>query len=317
MVDSSSMRCNAWVVVATALWIGSLGIVLSPSLAYAAERMAPNADGVDYDGLMAAADSERTRGEHAAAARSYTAAYQALPEADQPGLMGELAIDNALVEYGEAHEEQPEELALLEEPLALLDAFIETRARAHAAGLAEAVPPRLEQERERLRAMLEEARIASMPEPEEPVDEVSPISPVIEDEPTQDRPGNRKADVTIVASGVALLVGGAALVGSGIWNFATVNRQVQSRRTALDAGLFTDEAQDEFLADLSQWENRWRGTATGLVVAGSILAATGVGLTTWGAVRMRRNGRASKRQASVGVPLVSRGRVGVVLTVDF
>lgn len=319
MVYSSSMGRRAWVVVAGTLWAGGGAMVGSPSTTYAAQRIAPSADSTDFDGLMATADAERDRGEHATAARSYAAAYQALPQTEQAGLMGELAIDNALAEYGKAQDEQPDGLALLKEPLALLEGFIEIRTQAHGAGKAEGVPPQLEQERDRLRAALEQARAASRPEPEQ-IEDTAPVDsslPDNEHELTEDRPVNRKADVAIVASGAVLLVGGAALIGSGAWNFGAVDRQVQDRQTGLGEGQFTDEAREQYLANLSQWEDQWRGTATGLVVAGSVLAVAGIGLTTWGVLRMRRNSRTSKQRASVGAPLVSRDRVGMVVTVAF
>lgn len=116
---------------------------------------APSIEPTDFDELMAQAERQRSVGEHASAARSYAAAYRVLPYTEQVGLMGELAVENALTEYRTAYEQQVGAWDLLEESLGLLEVFIDARSRAHADGKVGEVPAWLEGERARLRELLE------------------------------------------------------------------------------------------------------------------------------------------------------------------
>ncbi|MCA9710620.1 MAG: hypothetical protein KDK70_32560 [Myxococcales bacterium] len=325
-----SLIRNCSVAVASALVVAGHAVMV-PSPVSAAPHEVSGEEVLGFDGLMAKAEEQRGAGEHAAAARSYAAAHRALAdEDDRAGPMGELVIDNALADYALAREQAPEDQALVEEPVALLEEFIEMRDRAHAAGRAEAVPPRLLQELERLKALVEEARTpvessgaSSMvrTQPSKPMNrpESSKLSEPLEsskspalsafEEPSD--PADSEIDVTLLVGGVVSTVGGVALIGGGAWNFEKINRQAQARSTALEEGEYTDEAREAYQTELDAWTDRWRGASTGLVVAGSVLAATGIGLTTWGAIRMRRSGRGLRGRASLGVPIVSRDRISV------
>lgn len=287
-----------------ALGLIGTGGALAPWSARAARHTAPEASVADFDRLMAQAEQQRDSGDHAAAARSYAAAYRGSSQADQSGLLGELAIDNALSAYAKAREQDPEELAFLEEPEALLADFITVRAQAHGAGAAEVVPERLEHDLERLRADIEQLR-ADIERRSRPSVVESPV-----EVPTQ----RRHAGEAILSGGVVALVGGAVLVGSGAWTVVTVNRRAEARLDELDRGTYSEERRGEFRAELSAWQDRWRRTSTGLVVAGSLLAAAGVGLTTWGAVRLRRDRRTSRRWS--GLPMVVQGGVGVMVSLE-
>lgn len=330
------MGCRASVLVAvTLLWAGSAGA--QPSSSHAT----PSTEATDFDGLMTQAEQQRNDGDHAAAARSYAAAYRALSETEQRGLKGELAVDNALAEYRAARDQQPGDLDLPRELLGLLDAFIDARTQAHAAGRAEDVPPRLEEERTRLeedeRARRDERlQDAQDEKDEEPLPAPDPVVPAPqaetmvpdeapaprtdpepEPEPQPEDSASRGADTAILMGGAVALVGGSALVGGGAWNFVMTDRRARARLQALEDGEFTELAREEFRAELSAWQDQWRGKATALVVAGSVLAATGIGLTTWGAVRMRKDGRASTRRVRMVVPVSSRERVGIVVRLGF
>lgn len=322
MVRSSS--CWRYGAVAVMLLVGGLGVA-SPSLTNAAQLQPTDAQAPDFEGLMAEADQQRAQGEDAAAARSYAAAYRALPEADRAGPLGELAVDNALTSYGRAYEARPEDLVLLEESVALIEEHIATSTKAHDAGEAQEVPPRFEEERVRLTAQLEAAREATSP-PEEDAEpeplELEPVEPgPVDPEPVEPE-ANRRADVAILSSGAVVLAGGVALIAGGGWSFGEIDRQRQARLNALDQALddgltTTPLTPEDYRAELAEWSGQRRGVATGLVVAGSVLAAAGIGLAAWGAVRMRRSGRATKRRASLWVPLVSQERVGMSMTVEF
>ena len=298
------------------------------SIVQAASESAPSDGAEDSYGLMVQAERQREAGDHAAAARSYAAAYRALSEVEQAGLMGEIALENALTDYGVAYKGAPQEVALLEEWVALLEGFVEGRAKLHRAGQAEAVPASLEAELTRLRARFDEVRAS--PEVAEPdgVDGSESVGSVDASSPAWSRSsladqGRRRSDVVILASGLTSLVGGAALVAGGAWNFGEIDRRKRAQRVALEEGEFTDAAREQYLAQLDDWQGGQRDTATGLVVGGSVLAAVGVGLIAWSAVRMRRrnrdrnHGRASRQRVSGGGPMISRGRVGLVVTVAF
>ncbi|MEX1365219.1 MAG: hypothetical protein AB1Z98_18980, partial [Nannocystaceae bacterium] len=258
-------------------------------------------------------ERQRKDGEHAAAARSYAAAYRGLSDADKYGLLGELAVDNALVAHSEANETQAQELASLEELAALLDDFITVRTRAHEAGEAEAVPERLVQELEWLRVEIDEQQ---RPEPGVARGPAAhgPAAHGPTGGPSRARSPRSNANLAILSGGAIALVGGVALLGTGAWNFAAVNRESQARLDALDSGTYSPQRRAGFEAELSAWQDQWRGTATGLVVAGSLLAAAGIGLTTWGVLRMRSD-RSTARRWSVGVPMIVRGGLGMMVSV--
>ncbi|MCX4240528.1 hypothetical protein [Paraliomyxa miuraensis] len=220
-----------------ALVLGGPGGVLPTSLALATQRMAPKA-AVDFDALMAQAEEQRSAGEHAAAARSYAAAYRSLPEGERTGLMGELAVDNALVDYRAAYEQRPER-ALIEEPLVLLVELEEERTRAHGAGEAEAVPPRLLEEQDRLRTQLQALEDAEVEDAIEPLP-----PPVEEDRSEQTRPSKRSPTPRWIWAGLGVsaglfLVGASTVIGTGVWLTAPESRSFGFRPQLIEAGLAT------------------------------------------------------------------------------
>lgn len=300
-----------------------------PSIVQAASEPTPSDGAEDSYGLMVQAEQQREAGDHAAAARSYAAAYRALSEVEQAGLMGEIALENALADYGLAYEGARQEVPLLEEWVALLEGFVEGRARLHRAGQAEAVPPSLEAELTRLRALLGEVRASSEVAEPDGVDgseSVGSVAAWSRSSPADEGGrGRRRSDVVILASGLTSLVGGAGLIAGGAWNFGEIDRRKQAQRVALEEGEFTYGVREQYLAQLDDWQEGQRGTATGLVVGGSVLAAVGVGLIAWSAVRMRsrnrdrnrNHGRVSRQRVSGGGPMIWRGRVGLVVTVAF
>lgn len=307
-------RC---VLLVVAVALGGSGVVV-PSSADAASGTEPAAEAADFDGLMEQAERQRSDGDHAAAARSYAAAYRGLADADKSGLLGELAIDNALAAHSESSEAQATELASLEELAAMLDDFITVRSRAHEAGEAEAVPERLVQELEWLRVQIDERGRSEADVAQGPADRDSsggdPSGRNPSDRPARARGPRFNANLAILSGGVVAVVGGVVLLGTGAWNFGTVNRESEARLDALDSGSYSPQRRQDFEAELSAWQDQWRGTATGLVVAGSLLAVAGIGLTTWGALRMRSDRRTARRLA-VGAPMVVRGGIGVMVSV--
>ncbi|MCX4243458.1 hypothetical protein [Paraliomyxa miuraensis] len=334
MARSSIHR--ACVVMALALVAGPGG-ALPSSWVWAAARPSKKST-AEFDRLMAQAEAQRNEGDHAAAARSYAAAHRSLPEGERSGLMGELAVDNALASYRAAYERDPDEMALLGEPIVLLREFLDLRTRDHQAGTAEEVPFRLQMEQERLRSELRsirkqrketeiieaaEAAAALSSPPAEQEDEPrtkktrtkTPRTKTPKTKNKQPR-GSEVYDVWILVGGSVALASGVTLLGGGLWNMAQVGKRARARRDALDQGTYSADRRSEYLDDLDEWEGRWRRVGSTMAVTGSLLLAAGGGLTTWGVLRMQRHEQ-GRRRASLSVPVLSRERIGLSLTVSF
>lgn len=72
-----------------------------------------------------------------------------------------------------------------------------------------------------------------------------------------------------------------------------------------------------YLADLDDWQDDWRSFSTALVVSGAVLTATGIGLTTWGIVRMRKHRQSSTGGRASLAPSLGPGQAGATLNVAF
>ncbi len=303
-----------WLVSVVVVGVVESSLTLGPSIARADAEYVTEVPAPDADALLARAEQQHAAEEYPQAARSYSAAYEALPPEDQEDLLGEIALDNALKDYRAAYEQTPEDIALLEEPIALLEGV--ERARG------DAMPPPLADELERLRmqqdrdagavAALEFEAEAST---EEGGSDEAAVPP--QGDANEKSVANRTRDVVLLTSGLAGVVGGVALIAGGAWNFNTTDLRGDAGLSTLELEEeYTDAQREEYRAELAQWQQQWRGTATGLVVAGSMLTAVGVGIAAWGVVRMRRHGRSGAR-AGLVMPMVSRDRLGLGVQVTF
>ncbi|MEM7151384.1 MAG: hypothetical protein AAF799_01010 [Myxococcota bacterium] len=298
--------------------------VVSPSTVMAA-MVGPSAGG--FDELMSRAEKQREAGNFVESARSYAAAYRALSDEERVGLTGEITVDNALADYRQARQSNPDDIGLVEENLALVDEAVASRAQAHEAGTADAVPGGLLIEQGKLRKLLDQmkaAQPAAEPEPEPAAQEPVEAQPEPEPEPEPEQepaqpaePGNKKADIAILSVGIVSLVGGAGLIGGGAWNLSQLDDRVQAQRAALDAGSFTDDVRSNYEAQLTDWESQWRGLSLGLIAGGAVLAAAGVGLTAWGAIRLKKNSGGSDARAAIAFPMASRDRLGLTVRLNF
>lgn len=299
-----SVERSVSVAMAMLLGLGgltSMAQAASPSSASTAAR---------FDELMNRAEQQRNAGAHRESANTYLQAYRALSVSEQMGLMGEVVIDGALAEYRQAQQARPEAIDALEEPIEVLEGYIDDRTRAHREGRADPVPARLRDELAQLRSQREQAR-----------PDAATSSALAAEMPRagrlQDRRRGRGIDAVVVASGVVALAGGAGLIGTGARTIVDVGEEYESRMEALVAGGYSSHQRRDYQAGLVEWQNESRATAIAMVLGGSMLTVAGIGLTSWGLVRMRRGRSASKRHANVKMPRITPMRRGVVLSVDF
>ena len=315
----------------SAMLMGGLALGLaSSSAAVAAPAGDSPGDPARFSELMARAEAYRAEGVYAKSARALTEAYAALGERDQGGAKGEITVNNAVDDFKLAQEQDPENVALLEEEAALLERF---GTHAKRKGV---LPEGLAEELARVKAKIDEVGAAAKAKAEEQrkADEAAKAEAEAKlqrkaDEAAkaeaqrkaaneevvgiEDRPSRRKADAAIVGVGAVSVAGGVALVASGAWNIGNVRRRGDELLAAIDANEGgTPEMREALRGDIEAWRKEWRGIGTGLVVGGAVLAAAGVGLTTWGVVRMRR-GKQGAGQATVVRPMLSGGEVGLVV----
>lgn len=201
---------------ASCVALGALAFFMASMRPASANAWAPADESTSYASLMAKAEQERAGQRHTDAARTYREAYYSLSEDDKINLLGEITLDNALADYRKAREQQPKEIAVVEEPLVLLDEFISARAKAHEAGAADPVPERMEQERAQLAELAESLR----PEPEPVAKAESPT--ILEDshpvapKPIMDEPPPSRALGRLGWAGVGLVAGGVVGLVTGI-----------------------------------------------------------------------------------------------------
>lgn len=317
---SSPLRAIVLVIV-------SAHLVLLPPLVPAAwaHGLAP-ADAT-YDDLMVHAERKRAAGAYAESADLYGQAYRARPEAERADAIGEIMVRSAMADYDLASPSESD-LVLLEAEAGLLEDFLAARREAQAVARAKKarkvpeVPQDLVDELERLKAHIAELReaerkVAEEPEPEpapalEPEPELEPLPP--------SEPGRApipKSDAAILGVGLASFVGGAALIGVGSSSFVQSGKTADAALDALDAEPEYTNAQRQTYRDgLEDWQQEWRNFSTAFLVSGAVLAAAGMGLTSWGIVRMRKHrSRAGSRAALA--PALGRRHVGVWFTAAF
>ena len=271
--------------------------------------------------LMDEGDAHQAVGAHVEAARAYAKAFDAFARRAKADGKEKQAVSLAVDEFTAAQAQEPGSLALLEEEAALLERFVarvgdetamveeRTRVKGRIEALKREQAEAERREREAA-AKEEEAREAKGTGQAGTEPEAGAVVVGGEDEP---RPP-RKGGAAILSVGVASVVGGVALVASGAWNLGNVRRRGDEKLAAIDANDGgTPEMREALRGDIDEWRKEWRGIGTGLVVGGAVLAAAGVGLTTWGVVRMRR-GKRRVQQARVVRPMISGRGVGLIVT---
>jgi hypothetical protein len=317
---------------AIAMLIVGAPLVLLPPLSSTAQAHALAPSASSFDDLTARADDRRAAGAYAESAALYGQAYRARPERQRADQIGEITIRSAMTDYELAWAARPD-LALLEAEAQLLEDFLEARRKAQATAQAKhakklpEVPQDLVDELDRLKTRIAEQRDgerkavteAATPEPElKPWAERKPEpSAPIPVEPVPTPIARRKGDAAIHGVGLGAVVGGTALIAGGAGTLARTKEIGDARLRALDADpCYTDAQRHAYRSALGDWQQHWRNTSTALVVTGAVLAATGIGLTSWGIVRVRKHRSRSRSHAAV-TPALARQHLGVRLTVVF
>ncbi|MEM9457380.1 MAG: hypothetical protein AAGF11_24585 [Myxococcota bacterium] len=318
-----------------------------PSVSFAV--CAPSTTGSPRSELSSTerARQQREAGDYAAAARSYAAAFDALSEPEQMGDSGTIMVDEATKDFARAQQQNPQDLALLNEEAALLERYQEVRARGYEKGLCDPIEPDFDEELKRVRRRIDKLhdneKIRRLTEANEEQQAklnqfeaekldaeqiaaeqaarqqraVSP--PPAEPEPV--RLAVHRADLALLSSGSLAVLGGTALIVVGAWDLDNVSKEAARLRETLDrAPADNDPESDQTKADVStqikEWEQRYTRTGTAFVVSGAILAAGGIGLLTWGAIRHRRRTISGQRRATLD-PMLSRRVTGLRFSLRF
>lgn len=287
--------------VSLVLAMGAMGATPLSSVAAVA---APE-EVASFSELTDLAEEHRAAGRYAASAQAFAEAYEALSEDQQRGLRGEITIGNAVDDYRKAQQAEPDSVGLLSQEIALLERYGE-----HMGGL----PEGLGREMERAKARMDEVHRAEADrEAERRVEaEKRRAEARLEAEKNNELeaqpetpPPRRRSALAILGVGVTSVVGGTALLASGVWNIRKVDRRGAELLSAHDADdRYSEQERGDYRVVVAAYQDRWTGIGRGLAIGGAVLAAAGVGLTTWGVVRMRRSGHPTRVRAKLPVPKV-------------
>lgn len=289
------------------VWLQLAFTVVVTALPCAAWADAPTGQ---FDELMSQAEAQRTSERHSEASRSSAAAYHALGPQQRTGLLGEIALDNAWADYESAAAADTElSLELTRAITALLETAISERSQAHRTGTADVTP-------QRWRDALSQVHPAPEPEPEpepEPRVLAEKALPrhdvVVLHEADAEQPRIRAQP--ILTAGVIGVVAGGGVIAVGLATWKRVDLLATQSRASLVNEADSDDVLETRRADITRWERRGRGVATGVVVGGSALVATGAALVVWHTLRKRKR----RTDANVAFhPMLSGNQVGVSIT---
>lgn len=320
---SASMSVVLGVAIAVVGVAPRASATVGPAAGAGAQDERHRAEG---NALMDEGDAHQAAGAHAEAARAYAKAFDAFARRAKADGKEKQAVSLAVDEFTAAQAREPGSLELLEEEAALLERFVarvgdetaqveeRTRVKERIAEVKREQAEAEAERREREAAAKERERVEGEPVVDEPQAEAG----VKDSEPVATDPRSRRKGVVLVASGVVGLVGGAALVGAGVWTLGAADERRDVRLAELEAALAAGQELDEagIRDGVDQWHQRGRGLGLGFAVSGAVLAAAGIGLTVWGAVTLRRSGKGSSARASV-LPMVGAEGGGVVVRVAF
>jgi hypothetical protein len=263
------------------------------------------------------------------AADLFTKAYRALPEGSASDVRA-YVITIAIVHYRLAleqaslNEDDEKWEELLRSEAELLEDFVMR-------STSDTIPPNITEEYATVGRLLEELQTT----PEEGNDvqgEHKALRPrqvqAPKSEPPRDSTSTHKVPgAAALGFGIASLVGGTALIAGGGWMFVETNKRRDTYIAMANveiAAADPNEAQresdqamiDRFRSSLGAFEEQSRSQAAALVGVGSLLVASGIGLTTWGIIRARRPGPRSRARLTM-IPTCAARRVGLHIDLAF
>lgn len=312
-------------------WVLAIGLAFSPRIVVAA----PVDPTVRLDELFDQADEKRRAGAHAEAAELHAEAYRLLPP-EERFENGPFTIKNCIQDYENALRDDPEGLGQIKAHLAMLRAEVGLlrefeRDMAEYGPTPEYVEQALAQAESRIQRLeQEEAALEHQPGPTPPVPgpptlQLQPTEPTLQERVLGSNPTRRHSarDIVLLSVGSASLVGGITMLGVGGWMYPEITRRSnalvqQFDREVIEAGE-TERSPEQVDADeaemlrqieaIEEYRKQSRRNATGLVVSGALLTATGVGLTTWAILRLRQKSASVSAQLGQGyVGLGVKGR---------
>ncbi len=271
------------------------------------------AEDVRASALTREGEAARERCDHAAAARAYQAAYEAMPLAQQRGEAGAFVVYNAARAYRDAYDVSGS-AAELEASQSLLLRFADERAAAGAS-----LPGFVALERDavdRELAALEAARVAATaatvepaarkptptpirPTPPPPRIRPTPIEPADLPPPVDDRALRlRNTGGALVAVGGLLVATGAVLLGVGT-TFGPAARRDRDDALRSPEYLGADaSARQDYDGAVGRYVDESERVGRGFVIAGGSVIAVGAAAIVGGTitlVRARRRARALAR----------------------
>lgn len=300
-----------------------------------------------YADLSARAEAAREISAHAEAAQLWARAYRARPEARRADQTGEITVRAAMADFQLALEEAPDDPLLLRAQTELVREFIGARTpEASPQDIVDALADldaRLIALEPGLSKPEPSGRDATVPEVPEPSLVLSPMPrPGVEPDSARDvRPATRRArtrkesaprmtDRALLGIGVSSLAAGAAGLAGGGWMLVETHQRAIGYAQIANATIDVADATDrtylqwqsdrqqiyEYRVELDEFKRDSNLSAAMFIVGGSLLAATGIGLTTWGIIRLRANGRRPAARAALS-PAPGRGSFGVHARIDF
>lgn len=259
-------------------------------------------DAHTFEALVEQADAARDEGQHADAANLHLDAFDKLPPDQQVGLIGEIALDNAIDSVNRAQAQpQGDEVRLrLAQTLAAA-----LRAR-EAAALSDAADPPPQRWREVLETLEAEEAKRQAAEAHEP--RAVLLTPP--DEGRGDHEAAQRGARAGMASGLLLTAGGVGLIASGVATRVRVDGIADERRLQPGHGLSTPDVA-AYDAALDDWQANGRLTSTVMIAGGATATVAGVALAAWSGMRLRRH----KRAEFSWVPVAGPTQAGLTLRV--
>ena len=343
-MERSTLRSSPWLGTSVLVVMGAL-LAAAPALARVAPAVAPTEDDAPSDlDLMDQADAKRQDGAHAEAASLYARAYRARPEAERADALGEVIVRAALVDYQLALEQDPDDVALLRAQAELFQEFLlarkpdpSTQDIAELLAKLDARLQALEQaQRAAEEAPLEDEQTRAQVGEEEPEPASEPVAvgvgsrPPVERAAPAKRPSAKTLDVVLLSVGATSTAGGLALIAgstamfyarrkaanAGVDRFNAIVAELEDMPRTPEQEQSDADAIARYIEDTNAYRQANRARAIALSVTGSILAAAGIGVSTWAILRMRRHRRQPSNRASLS-PVLGRRHAGVHLAVSF